>query len=96
MSILELFDNKIFPSEYSAILDRVKNSPVKYVATRNYNNGSVSYLSAYISGVLFQQNLFLIHYWIIIIIQRILKNLFRTCMERLPAISMGFKGNLSK
>ena len=50
MSILELFDKTIFPSEYSVILDRVKNfKPVKYAATRNYINGSVSYLSAYIS-----------------------------------------------
>ena len=50
MSILELFDNKIFPCEYSDILSRIKSfKPSKYGATRNYVNGSVSYLSPYIS-----------------------------------------------
>ena len=50
MSTLRLFDNTIFPCEYSDILNRIKSfKPNKYGATRNYINGSVSYLSAYIS-----------------------------------------------
>ena len=48
--MLELFDNKMFPCEYSDILDRVNSfNPNKYSTTRNYINGSVSYLSPYIS-----------------------------------------------
>ena len=48
--MLELFDKKLFPSEYSSILNRIKSfKPTKYSASRNYINGSVSYLSAYIS-----------------------------------------------
>ena len=48
--MLELFDKKLFPSKYSDILNRIKSfNPSKYGASRNYVNGSVSYLSAYIS-----------------------------------------------
>ena len=48
--MLELFDKKLFPSKYSDILNRIKSfKPTKYGASRNYINGSVSYLSPYIS-----------------------------------------------
>ena len=49
---MELFEykNSIFPTSYAEILQRVRNiDPVKYGSTRNYINGSVTYLSAYIS-----------------------------------------------
>jgi deoxyribodipyrimidine photo-lyase len=49
---MEFFENEIvlFPTSYAEILQRVLYvSPVKYGATRNYVNGSVSYLSPYIS-----------------------------------------------
>jgi len=50
MNILELFDKNIFPCEYSDVIDRVNNlKPIKYASNRNYINGSVSYLSPYIS-----------------------------------------------
>ncbi len=40
----------IFPSNYQEILQRVRKiDPVKYGSTRNYLNGSVTYLSPYIS-----------------------------------------------
>jgi deoxyribodipyrimidine photo-lyase len=39
-----------FPTDYQKILDRVENfNPVRYANTRNHINGSVSYLSPYIS-----------------------------------------------
>jgi len=42
--------NSMFPTSYPEILQRVRNiNPVKYGATRNYINGSVTYLSPYIS-----------------------------------------------
>nr|WP_299068599.1 FAD-binding domain-containing protein [uncultured Allomuricauda sp.] len=47
-----LFENpgSIFPLSYTEILQRVRNvNPVKYGSTRNYVNGSVTYLSPYIS-----------------------------------------------
>ena len=47
-----LFENEIelFPSSYKEILRRIDRiDPVKYGKTRNYVNGSVSYLSPYIS-----------------------------------------------
>ena len=49
---MELFEpqESIFPTSYAEILQRVRNiDPVKYGSTRNYINGSVTYLSPYIS-----------------------------------------------
>lgn len=49
---MELFEdqNSIFPTSYTEILQRIRNiDPVKYASTRNYSNGSVTYLSPYIS-----------------------------------------------
>ena len=49
---MELFEHQdaIFPISYAEILQRVRNiNPVKYGSTRNYVNGSVTYLSPYIS-----------------------------------------------
>jgi len=49
---MELFEyqNSIFPMSYSEIIQRVLYiDPVKYSSTRNYINGSVTYLSPYIS-----------------------------------------------
>jgi deoxyribodipyrimidine photo-lyase len=49
---MELFEHQdsIFPTPYAEILHRVRNiDPVKYGSTRNYINGSVTYLSPYIS-----------------------------------------------
>ncbi|MFT5238614.1 MAG: deoxyribodipyrimidine photo-lyase [Flavobacteriaceae bacterium] len=49
---MELFENNnsIFPTPYIEILQRIRNiDPIKYGSTRNYINGSVTYLSPYIS-----------------------------------------------
>jgi len=49
---MELFAHKdsIFPTTYAEILQRVDAiDPTRYAASRNYINGSVSYLSPYIS-----------------------------------------------
>jgi len=49
---MELFDShdSMFPTSYSEILQRIRSiDPVKYGSTRNYINGSVTYLSPYIS-----------------------------------------------
>ena len=49
---MELFENQdsIFPIKYAEVLQRVsKIDPIKYGSTRNYINGSVTYLSPYIS-----------------------------------------------
>lgn len=49
---MELFEHQdsIFPTSYTEILQRVEHiDPIKYGATRNYLNGSVTYLSPYIS-----------------------------------------------
>lgn len=49
---MELFEHQdsIFPTTYTEILQRInKLDPSKYGASRNYINGSVSYLSPYIS-----------------------------------------------
>ncbi len=49
---MELFDHKdsIFPTSHAEILQRVRHiDPIKYGSTRNYINGSVTYLSPYIS-----------------------------------------------
>ncbi|MFT7627529.1 MAG: deoxyribodipyrimidine photo-lyase [Ulvibacter sp.] len=49
---MELFENNnsIFPTSYIEILQRIRNiDPIKYGSTRNYINGSVTYLSPYIS-----------------------------------------------
>jgi len=49
---MELFEQQdsIFPTSYLEILQRVRNiDPVKYGSSRNYINGSVTYLSPYIS-----------------------------------------------
>ena len=50
-SMLKLFENEsIFPHKYSQILRRVNSfNPLKYATSRNFINGSVSYLSPYIS-----------------------------------------------
>ena len=43
-------ENSIFPTSYAEILQRIRNiDPIKYGTTRNYINGSVTYLSPYIS-----------------------------------------------
>ena len=49
--MLKLFENEsIFPHKYSHILRRVNSfNPLKYGTSRNFINGSVSYLSPYIS-----------------------------------------------
>lgn len=49
--MLELFEKEsIFPHQYSDIINRVKKlKPIKYASNRNFINGSVSYLSPYIS-----------------------------------------------
>lgn len=40
----------LFPTNYDLIVDRINNiDPVKYAKTRNFINGDVTYLSAYIS-----------------------------------------------
>ena len=40
----------IFPTNYQEVLQRIRKiDPVKYGSTRNYLNGSVTYLSPYIS-----------------------------------------------
>lgn len=49
---MELFEHteSIFPTSYAEIIQRVRNiTPIKYGATRNYINGSVTYSSPYIS-----------------------------------------------
>ena len=49
---MELFKDQFtqFPVAYSEIMERIRNiDPVKYRSSRNYINGSVSYLSPYIS-----------------------------------------------
>lgn len=49
---MELFKHQdsIFPISYAEILQRIRNiDPVKYGSTRNQINGSVTYLSPYIS-----------------------------------------------
>ena len=49
---MELFNQQvsIFPTSYSEILQRILHiDPIRYCTTRNYINGSVSYLSPYIS-----------------------------------------------
>ena len=49
--MLELFVNEsLFPHKYSCILRRINSfNPLKYASSRNFINGSVSYLSPYIS-----------------------------------------------
>ncbi len=51
MTMLELFENEsLFPHKYSCILRRINSfNPLKYASSRNFINGSVSYLSPYIS-----------------------------------------------
>lgn len=49
---MSLFDSQVslFPTAYSEILQRIRHvNPVKYGSTRNFINGSVTYLSPYIS-----------------------------------------------
>jgi len=49
---MELFEHQdsLFPTSYVQILQRIRNiDPIKYGSTRNYINGSVTYLSPYIS-----------------------------------------------
>ena len=90
--MLELFDNKMFPCEYSDILDRVNSfNPNKYSTTRNYINGSVSYLSPYISrGVISTKFILgkLLH--TINIIYSRLKNLFRNLHGEITGNRYGF------
>ena len=49
-----------FPAEYTSIVERVENfDPRSYASTRNFENGSVSYLSPYISrGVISTKRVF--------------------------------------
>ena len=94
MGNFELFEKILFPSKYSDILNRINSfKPIKYGASRNYVNGSVSYLSAYISrGVISTK----------FILKTLLdknynpadieKFIQETCMERLLATNLGFKG----
>ena len=49
---MELFERKdsIFPTAYTEIIQRIRHiDPIKYGATRNFINGSVTHLSPYIS-----------------------------------------------
>tara|TARA_B100000809_G_C15138262_1_gene531651 strand:+ start:2787 stop:3902 length:1116 start_codon:yes stop_codon:yes gene_type:complete len=48
---MELFEKEtMFPTAYAEIIQRIRNiDPVKYGSSRNYINGSVTYLSPYIS-----------------------------------------------
>ena len=49
---MELFEDQvsIFPTSYAEVMQRVQAiDPVKYCSSRNYINGSVTYLSPYIS-----------------------------------------------
>ncbi|MFT5238937.1 MAG: deoxyribodipyrimidine photo-lyase [Flavobacteriaceae bacterium] len=48
---MELFEKTtMFPTSYDEVLQRVRKiDPIKYAASRNYINGSVTYLSPYIS-----------------------------------------------
>ena len=49
---MTLFDthDTLFPTTYAEVIQRIHNiKPLKYVSTRNYINGSVTYLSPYIS-----------------------------------------------
>ena len=40
----------LFPTSYQLILERINRiNPVKYAKTRNFLNGDVTYLSAYIA-----------------------------------------------
>ena len=59
---MELFnkDNTLFPTTYAEILQRIRAiDPVKYSSTRNYINGSVTYLSPYISRGVISTNFIL-------------------------------------
>ncbi|MFT4661177.1 MAG: deoxyribodipyrimidine photo-lyase [Patiriisocius sp.] len=59
---MELFEHQdsIFPIGYAEILQRVRKiDPVKYGSTRNYINGSVTYLSPYISRGIISTNFIL-------------------------------------
>ena len=43
-------DLHLFPTNYHLILERIQNiNPIKYATTRNFINGDITYLSAYIS-----------------------------------------------
>ena len=59
---MELFEhqNSMFPTSYPEILQCIRNvDPVKYGSTRNYINGSVTYLSPYISRGVISTNFIL-------------------------------------
>lgn len=49
----------LFPTSYALILERLSRvNPIKYAKTRNFINGDVTYLSAYISrGVICVQQI---------------------------------------
>jgi deoxyribodipyrimidine photo-lyase len=50
LSQLNKVDSIGFTTDYNLILERIQNiDPIKYAATRNYLNGSITYLSPYIS-----------------------------------------------
>lgn len=47
---MQKFNETIFPTDYSLILDRINAiNPEKYAKTRNFLNGHITYLSPYIS-----------------------------------------------
>jgi deoxyribodipyrimidine photo-lyase len=54
-----LNDVNLFPTAYNSIVERINNiDPLKYAKTRNFINGDVTYLSAYISrGVISVQQI---------------------------------------
>ncbi|MFT4697347.1 MAG: deoxyribodipyrimidine photo-lyase [Flavobacteriaceae bacterium] len=59
---MELFktQDSFFPTTFSEILQRVRRiNPIKYGSTRNYTNGSVTYLSPYISRGIVSTNFIL-------------------------------------
>ncbi|MGS0527816.1 hypothetical protein ACU8V7_24160 [Zobellia nedashkovskayae] len=70
---MELFEDQdsIFPTSYPEILQRIRNiDPVKYGKTRNFVNGSVTYLSPYISRGIISTKF---------ILSEILKRGYQTC-----------------
>ena len=47
---MQKFNETLFPTDYSLILERINAiNPEKYVITRNFLNGHITYLSPYIS-----------------------------------------------
>ena len=86
---MELFENKssIFPTSYVEVLQRIRNiDPIKYGSTRNYINGSVTYLSPYISRGIVSTKFILSE-----ILKKGYKPYSRTSLERLLATDLDFK-----